>query len=209
MKKLFVIIAIFASTMVAHAQFGVLGSLNLSKMNGVMNPVENKSSVLFGAGVLYKIDLGSGFAIQPALTYQLKGAEFREDVGALDNYSKSRAGFVELGLGAQWGPDLLAFRPYLFVEPFVGYGVNGYESQKLAQAEYSRKDVVTAARNKMEYGVGAGVGVEIASHFQISWQLFRNMNKLYQADKLTAGYQSPYEHLKNYQGMKVTLAFLF
>ena len=209
MKKIFVIIAIFASTMVAHAQFGIQGSLNLSKMNGVMNPVENKNAVLFGAGVLYKIDLGAGFALQPALTYQVKGAEFREDVGALDNYCKSRAGFVELGLGAQWGPDLLAFRPYLFVEPFVGYGVNGNEYQRLAQADYSKKDVATEARNKIEYGVGAGFGIEIASHFQISWQLFRNMNKLYQADKLTAGYQSPYEHLKNYQGMKVTLAFLF
>ena len=209
MKKVFVIIALLASTMVAHAQFGILGGMNLSKMNGVKNPVENKYSVLFNAGVLYKIDLGAGFALQPALTYQVKGAEFREDVGALDNFCKSRAGFVELGLGAQWGPDLLAFRPYVFVEPFVGYAVTGNEYQKLAQADYSKSDVVSDARNKLAYGAGAGFGVEIASHIQISWQLFRNMNKLYKSDKLTAGYQSPYEHLKNYQGMKVTLAILF
>ena len=210
MKKLFVIAALFVSMAAANAQqFGVIGGLNLSKMDGVKNPVENKNMTLFSAGVLYKMDLGAGFAVQPTLTYQVKGAEFKEDVGVLDNFCKSRAGFVELGIGAQWGPDLLAFRPYLFVEPFVGYGVGGYESQRLASADYSNLDVATEARNKLEYGVGAGVGLEIANHVQLSWQLFRNMGKLYQDDKLTDGYKSPYQHLKNYQGMKLSLAILF
>ena len=211
MKKLLVIIALFASMAAAHAQFGVIGGLNLSKMDGVMKPIDNKNVTLFSAGVLYKMDLGAGFAVQPALTYQVKGAEFQENlVGeGMDNVNKSRAGFVELGIGAQWGPDLLAFRPYLFVEPFVGYGVTGYEAQRLAKADYTKHDAIIDARNKLAYGFGAGVGLEIADHIQLSWQLFRNMGKLYQDDKLAEGYKSPYGHLKNYQGMKVSLAILF
>ena len=212
MKKLFVIAALFLSVAAASAQqFGVIGGLNLSKMDGVKNPLENKNVTLYSAGVLYKMDLGAGFAVQPVLSYQVKGAQFQEDLvgGGMDNVNKSRAGFVELGLGAQWGPDLLAFRPYLFVEPFIGYNVTGYEAQSLARADFSKKDIATEARNKLEYGVGAGFGLEIADHIQISWQLFRNMGKLYQDDKLTEGYQSPYAHLKNYQGMKVSLAILF
>ena len=67
MKKLFVIAALFASMVAANAQIGVKGGLTLSTMNGADKPKENKSMALFEAGVLYKADLGAGFAIQPAL----------------------------------------------------------------------------------------------------------------------------------------------
>ena len=119
----------------------------------------------------------------------------------------TRSNNVELGLGLQWGPDLLAFRPYLFVEPFMGYSLGGKESQKLANADFSN-DKALQARNKLEYGVGAGFGVEIASHVQISWQLFRNFGALYNTSKL-GEIKYPYDHLKNYQGMKINLAILF
>lgn len=208
MRKLFVIATLFASMVVANAQqLGVTGGLTLSKMNGVTNPKETKAVVLYSAGVVYKADLGAGFAIQPELLWQVKGANVQENVGALDNLTVSRSNNVELGLGLQWGPDLLAFRPYLFVEPFLGYSVGGKESQKLANADFS-KDKVLEARNKLEYGVGGGIGVEIASHIQLSFQLFRNMGPLYKADKLGEN-KYPYEHLKNYQGMKINLAILF
>ena len=124
MKKIFVIAALFASMAVASAQqLGVKGGLTLSTMNGASSPKDNKAMVLYEAGVLYKADLGAGFAIQPALAYQVKGATLKQA-----NDVKSKTGFVELSLGAQWGPDLLAFRPYVFVEPYGGYGVTGNES---------------------------------------------------------------------------------
>ena len=208
MRKLFVIATLFASMVVANAQqLGVTGGLTLSKMNGVTNPKETKAVVLYSAGVVYKADLGAGFAIQPELLWQVKGANVQENKGALDNVTVSRSNLVELGFGAQWGPDLLAFRPYIFVEPYVGYCVGGKELQKLANAEFSN-DKVLQAKNKLEYGVGAGIGVEIASHVQISWQLFRNMGPLYKTEKL-GEIKYPYDHLKNYQGMKINLAILF
>jgi len=208
MKKIFAIAALFASMAVASAQqLGVTGGLTLSSMNGVTNPKDTKAVALYSAGILYKADLGAGFAIQPELLWQVKGANVQENTGALDNLTVSRSNNVELGLGLQWGPDLLAFRPYIFVEPFVGYSVGGKENQKLASADFSR-DVVLNARNKLEYGLGAGIGVEIASHVQISWQLFRNLGPLYKTDQL-GEVKYPYDHLKNYQGMKINLAILF
>ena len=213
MKKLFVIAALFASMAVASAQqFGVKGGLTLSTMNGASNPKENKSMVLYEAGILYKADLGAGFAIQPGLAYQVKGATLKQS-----NDVQSKTGFVELSLGAQWGPDLLAFRPYVFVEPFIGYGVTGNENLTVSGTSISVENINKAlqenAKNKLEYGVGAGLGLEIASHVQLSCQLFRNFGKLYKDSELDSGtlkdIKASYKDLKSYQGVKFTLAILF
>lgn len=212
MKRLFVLAALFATVAVASAQqLGVKGGLTLSTMNGADSPNDNKAVVLYEAGVLWKADLGAGFAIQPALAYQVKGADLKQN-----NDVTSRTGFVEASLGAQWGPDLLAFRPYLFVEPFIGYGVTGKETLTLSGLDmladkYSAP--LEEAKNKLEYGLGAGVGLEVANHVQLSCQVFRNFGKLYKEDHLDTGeltsIKASYKDLKHYQGVKFTLAILF
>jgi hypothetical protein len=213
MKKIFVIAALFASMAVASAQqLGFKGGLTLSGMNGADAPKDNKSMALYEAGILIKADLGAGFAVQPALAYQVKGASLKQT-----NLVNSKTGFVEASLGLQWGPDLLAFRPYVFVEPFVGYGVTGTETltgiSTGATAQNINEALQDLAKNKLEYGVGAGLGLEITSHIQLSCQLFRNFGKLYkdgELDKDTLKNIKPsYKDLKNYQGLKLTLAILF
>ena len=212
MKKILVVAALFASMAAASAQqFGVIGGLSLSTMDGAKNPDENKLMTLYQAGVLYKADLGAGFAIQPTLSYSVKGANLKQN-----NDVVSKTGFAELSVGLQWGPDLLAFRPYLFVEPFVGYGVTGSEILRMSGTETTVASINKAldeAKNKLEYGVGVGLGVEIASHIQLSCQLFRNFGPLYKADSLNTGdlkdIKSSYVDLKNYQGVKINLAILF
>ena len=214
MKKILVIAALFASVMAASAQqFGVKGGLTLSTVGGADNPKENKDVALYEAGVVYKLDLGSGFAVQPALGYQVKGAKFEQNI--TQNTVETKTGFVELSVGAQWGPDLLAFRPYVFVEPFIGYAVSGNES--LTNRTGITVDKINAAlpnaKNKLEYGLGAGIGLEIAYHIQLSCQIFNNFGKLYKEDQLDKdelkGIKSSYVNLKNYQGVKLTLAVLF
>ena len=65
MKKFIAIVAFFAAVTVANAQqFGLKGGLTLSTINGADTPKDNKAMVLYEAGVLYKADLGAGFAIQ-------------------------------------------------------------------------------------------------------------------------------------------------
>ena len=111
------------------------------------------------------------------------------------------------------GPDLLAFRPFLFVEPFVGYGVTGQETVGASTPSEKYSAALTQAKNKLEYGVGAGIGLEITSHIQLSWQLYRNFGALYTEDGLAVSDLSVvnylYKGLKNYQGMKLSLAILF
>ena len=214
MKKLFVIAALFVSV-AANAQFGVKGGLTLSTMNGADSPKDNKAMMLYEAGILYKAELGSGFVLQPALAYQVKGATLKQK-----NEVMSKTGFAEFSLGLQWGPDVDAFRPYLFVEPFVGYGLTGKETITTTTSSGSTVSVDSInealqknAKDKLEYGVGAGVGVEIASHVQLSAQLFRNLGKLYKDSELDNGdlknIKQSYVGLKSYQGVKFTLAFLF
>ena len=212
MKKLIAIAALFAAAVFANAQqIGFKGGLTLSTMNGADTPKDNKSMMLYEAGVLYKADLGAGFAIQPALAYQVKGATLQQN-----NDVNSKTGYAEFSIGAQWGPDLLAFRPYLFVEPFVGYAVTGDERLTLSGSTLSIESIDSAlkeAKNKLEYGLGAGVGLEVTSHIQLSCQVFRNFGQLYKEDQLNAGelinIKSSYKELKHYQGVKFTLAILF
>ena len=210
MKKVMFIAALFLSMAANAQQFGVIGGMSLSKMDGSDNIKNDKNAVQYQAGVVYKADLGAGFAVQPSLTYQVKGANI--DQGN-DVVSKSKTGFVELGIGAQWGPDLLAFRPFLFVEPFVGYGVTGEETVGASSPSEKYGTALTQAKNKLEYGVGAGIGLEITSHIQLSWQLYRNFGALYTQDGLAVSDLSLvnylYKDLKNYQGMKLSLAILF
>ena len=216
MKKFLVIAALFASVMAANAQqFGVKGGLTLSTVGGADNPKENKDVVLYEAGVVYKADLGAGFAIQPALGYQMKGAKFQQN--STQNNVETKTGFVELSVAAQWGPDLLAFRPYVFVEPYLGYVVTGQESLTNRAGTPASNDVKAAlhkeAKNKLEFGAGAGVGLEVTRHIQLSCQYFNNFGKLYKEDRLNKddlkGIKSSYVNLKSYQGIKFTLAVLF
>ena len=214
MKKILVIAALFASVMAASAQqFGVKGGLTLSTVGGSDNPKENKDVILYEAGVLYKADLGGGFAIQPALGYQLKGAKFQQN--STQNTVETKTGYVELSVGAQWGPDLLAFRPYVFVEPFIGYAVSGKESltNRAGTTVEKINAAIPEAKNKLEFGAGAGIGLEVTRHIQVSCQLFQNFGKLYKEDRLNKddlkGIKSSYVDLKSYQGVKVTLAVLF
>ena len=214
MKKILVIAALFASVMAASAQqFGVKGGLTLSTVGGSDNPKENKDVILYEAGVLYKVDLGGGLAIQPALGYQLKGAKFQQN--STQNTVETKTGYVELSVGAQWGPDLVAFRPYVFVEPFIGYAVSGKESltNRAGTTVEKINAAIPEAKNKLEFGAGAGIGLEVTRHIQVSCQLFQNFGKLYKEDRLNKddlkGIKSSYVDLKSYQGVKVTLAVLF
>ena len=214
MKKVLFIAALFCSMAAYAQQFGVIGGMSLSTMNGASHPEDDKAAIQYQAGVVYKVDLGAGFAVQPSLTYQVKGANMEQGNNVT---TKSNTGFVELGVGAQWGPDLLAFRPYLFVEPFIGYGVTG--SEKVGWSSISEDllkkyaDALDEAKNKLEYGLGGGIGLEIANHIQLSCQLYRNFAPLYKNDEFGAGnlatVKSFYEGVKSYQGIKISLAILF
>ena len=180
----------------AHAQFGFLVGLTSSSVK----MSQEDAISLYHAGLTYQIDLPYYFSLQPALLYQVKGANVGHLDTATDDDFKLKTGFVELPLAIQWGPQLAAFRPYVFAEPFVGYQISS--SVKGEGAVFS--ETLENELKKVEYGFGLGGGIEIASHIQLSCQWFKNLGKFSEggnvADKAKNG---------NYQGIKVTLGILF
>lgn len=202
MKKILtLIVALVATATVAHAQFGIIGGLNFSNAkfeNASQFADAAKNATLFHAGVAWKMDLPLGFALQPELTYQVKGAK-------LESFStqelKYKNGYIELGAGVQWGPDLIIARPYVFAEPFIGYLVN--PDKTISNASDVTK--------KLEYGIGLGAGVEVFKHIQVSVQWFRNLGNVVDtnADKITGSDWQKIKDLKTYQGVRLSLGIFF
>ncbi len=200
MKKILtLIVALVATATVAHAQFGIVGGLNFSKTDIKVSSFieEAKNVTLYHAGVAWKMKLPLGFAIQPELTYQVKGAKLEQFKGEELKYKN---GYIELGAGVQWGPDLIIARPYVFAQPFIGYLVN--PNKEIAAV----KDVT----NKLEYGIGLGGGVELFKHFQLSVQWFKNLGKLVNGNvSSTDQLVNEVKDLKSYQGVRVSLGIFF
>ena len=212
MKRIFTLVAVAAASLMmaaqAHAQFGIVAGLTSSKANAG-EAVKDFDEVLIcdmestDAGLTYKIDLGAGFAIQPAVIYQVKGAKI-ESVGET-TADQLKTGFVEIPVGIQWGPDLMAFRPYVFAEPFIGYQITSSDKGNASFSDWSAQ-----AKNKFEYGFGLGGGIEIASHIQLSAQWFKNLGNMFgDSAKSSSEAWEAAKDVKNFQGIKVTLGILF
>ena len=202
MKRFLTLVAAVAASMIlaagAHAQFGFLVGLTSSSVK----MASSDAISLYHAGLTYKIDLPSGFAIQPAVLYQVKGANVGQLGTATDEDFKVKTGFVEVPLGLQWGPHLAAFRPYVFAEPFIGYRVSSTD-----RGNETFRDWASQAKNKFEYGFGLGAGLEISEHLQLSVQWFNNLGTMFSQPAET-GTES-LEKVKNFEGIKFSLAILF
>jgi hypothetical protein len=202
MKRFLTLVAAVAASMIlaagAHAQFGFLVGLTSSSVK----MASSDAISLYHAGLTYKINLPSGFAIQPAVLYQVKGANVGQLGTATDEDFKVKTGFVEVPLGLQWGPHLAAFRPYVFAEPFIGYRVSSTD-----RGNESFRDWASQAKNKFEYGFGLGAGLEISDHLQLSVQWFNNLGVMF-SKPAEAGAES-LEKVKNFEGIKFSLAILF
>ena len=202
MKRFLTLVAAVAASMIlaagAHAQFGFLVGLTSSSVK----MASSDAISLYHAGLTYKINLPSGFAIQPAVLYQVKGANVGQLGTATDEDFKVKTGFVEVPLGLQWGPHLAAFRPYVFAEPFFGYRVSSTD-----RGNETFRDWASQAKNKFEYGFGLGAGLEISEHLQLSVQWFNNLGTMFSQPAET-GTES-LEKVKNFEGIKFSLAILF
>ena len=202
MKRFLTLVAAVAASMIlaagAHAQFGFLVGLTSSSVK----MASSDAISLYHAGLTYKIDLPSGFAIQPAVLYQVKGANVGQLGTATDEDFKVKTGFVEVPLGLQWGPHLAAFLPYVFAEPFIGYRVSSTD-----RGNETFRDWASQAKNKFEYGFGLGAGLEISDHLQLSVQWFNNLGAMF-SKPAESGTES-LGKVKNFEGIKFSLAILF
>ena len=213
MKRIFTLLAVAAVSLAlaseANAQFGFIAGITSSKTSMKDAADDVKNITLYHAGVTCKMDLGLGFAIQPSLLYQVKGA----NLGSLSSSTTSedfklKTGYLEVPVNVQWGPDLLAFRPFVFAEPFIGYQISSSDKGNETFSDWTEQ-----AKNKVEYGIGLGGGLEITSHIQLSCQWFKNMGSLFKDGEIdttgASSFASSYKDLKNYSGIKFSVAILF
>ena len=130
----------------AQAKWGVTAGLNFNTSK--FSEVDVKARTGWSVGGTCLVDLPLGFSVQPSLLYHQKGAN-------ITNELSQSMGFLELPVSVQWGPDLLLFRPFLDVSPFVGYGIN-----TKVKSDFT-KGALQDSLNRLEYGVGVGVGLDV------------------------------------------------
>ena len=231
MKKIIIVLAALALMVPASAQglkladgihYGVVGGFTSSGTN--IKDFSPKHIALYHAGITAKFNLGIGFAIQPSLIYQVKGVKL-SDMQLGDEFVHQfdyKLGYLELPVNIQWGPDLMAFRPYAFVEPFIGYAVNNDLIEKIKTEDLgdSTPDKVKNGwkeygLKRFEYGLGLGAGFEFW-RIQLSAQWFWNFGNLYDNDtervdgnRIAQNIKHAFTEKKNFQGVKVSLAILF
>lgn len=217
MKKLLILLVsaaalLFMSPAGAFAQgrFGVIGGMTLS--NAERQSLNRSTMNRFHAGVTFQMKLPFGFSIQPALMYHVKGAKLGGVIQntELNNTCDLTIGYLELPVSVQWGPDLLLFRPFLDVTPFVGYGLNNKLS--IPGADVIKNTWNGNAISRWEYGLGLGIGLEIWK-FQVIGRYNWNMGSLLDIKEDMAGgvgsvLKNSFERGK-FGGFTLTAAILF
>ena len=178
MKKFIVIVASLLIAVSAHAQLGVVAGITSSKatIDAALSDVQNITQ--YHVGLTYKIDLGI-IAIQPSLIYNVKGAKIAEfkAVGDISSFDYKN-GYLELPVQIQAGLNLGVARIYAIAEPFIGYAItNSTQSSNGNKIDVKWNEV----KNKLEYGVGVGAGIELIKHVQVSARYFWNLGNVEKA----------------------------
>jgi hypothetical protein len=132
MKRFFLILGILLSTVSfanAKGGFGVKAGLNFQSLDDIsfsnINYTLNRKTG-WNAGILYKISLPLGFAVQPELMYShSRGIGKDLSMGNIGlNQGEYTIDNLQLPVVVQWGVDLFMFRPYLQIAPYIGYTIS-------------------------------------------------------------------------------------
>ena len=137
------------------------------------------------------MDLGA-ITLQPSLIYNVKGTQLSEATAGGDYTADFKTGYLELPVQLQLGLNLGGFRPYVFAEPFVGFAITNeftksFETALGTETETSDasnqwENIGTDLKDRLEYGVGAGVGIDLLNSLQISVRYYWNMGQLYNGE---------------------------
>ena len=95
-----------------RARAGIAVGVTSSSSNA--KNVDANSIGRYQVGLTAQLPIAFGFAVQPSVFYQTKGTKL-SDIGPEKFKLDAKAGYLEIPVQLQWGPDLVAFRPYVFV----------------------------------------------------------------------------------------------
>lgn len=201
MKKVFFVIALalLSTSLFAQNGFGVKAGLNFNSMSDIsLNDPKGSydGKTGFHVGAFYKVGLPLGFALQPELLYTQKGGT----VASLPDVPKTdvKMHYVQLPVNIQWGVDLVLFRPFLLVSPYIGYAIakgDGFS------------DIKWSNFNKFEYGIGLGAGLEVWK-FQVSGRYCWDLGKIGTFKEDMKNLNSVMKDAKN-KGFELSIAYIF
>ena len=215
MKKIIIAIAALFVAATASAQIGISAGLTSSSttLDGAYSDVVSGAVNQYHVGLTYKIGIGNLLAIQPSVLYNVKGSNFNvEDLTSTSLNFKT--GFVEVPVQVQLGFGLGTLaRVYALAEPYVGYAITNEVTTKSAiAAAANTQQTWDNVKNRLEYGVGVGAGVELLRHLQVSVKYFWTLSDLYglQDAKLVNIIKSLGNiNMKNANGVAATVTILF
>lgn len=214
MKKIFVILASAAmmlSTVSANAgglKLGVIAGGTSTNVADVTNIDNAKNNLNLMAGISLQIPLPLGFSIQPDVLYLTK-TTYANVGNVVNEITQYDCGYFEIPVSLQWGPDLLLFRPFVEVAPFIGFAVNN-----LTQVFDGSTDAKTSLKNtwdgidRFAYGVAFGGGIDIWK-LQVAYHYSMNLGSF-------GDFSQAAEEIKNFdinqgtfQGHTITLSYYF
>ena len=191
---------------------GVIVGANFANIDDVSGRV----AAGYHAGVTYKFNLPLGFAVQPALMYNLKSS-IVESAIAKESELSLNVGYAELLTSIQWGPDLILFRPFVDVAPYIGYAVNNdFEKTTLLNNAISGTwENKWDGLNRLEYGFGVGLGLEIWK-LQVVGRYNWNLGSLYNSEGKLNEWSEMLSNAKdsvlngnNFSGVTLSVSLLF
>ena len=204
MKKAIIAIAALFVALSANAQIGVVAGLTSSSTNVEAAVADIKNVNQYHVGITYKIGIGNMLVIQPALIYNMKGTQLGDIAGLDDVDVNYKTGYLELPVQVQLGFGIGSIaRVYGFAEPFVGYAITN-QVQGLGDTVKNWDNV----KNRLEYGVGLGAGVELFRHLQVSVKYFWDLGDVYGAE-ITFGDVTKDIATSKCSGIAASVAFLF
>ena len=202
MKRLFATVvaalALCCISASAQAKWGVTAGLNFNTSK--FSEIDVKAKTGWSAGATCLVDLPLGFSIQPSLLYHQKGANITNEIA-------QNMGFIELPVSVQWGPDLLVFRPFIDVTPYIGYALSNEVTTSLADFKFSSWQ----GKERFEYGLGIGAGINVWK-LQLIARYNWNFGSLYNVegwDDIKSELKGLSAENENFGGVTLSLAFLF
>ncbi|HIZ85669.1 MAG TPA: PorT family protein [Candidatus Coprenecus stercoravium] len=164
-------------------------SVNRFELGYISESVSNYTG--FTAGVAFSFDLPvRGMTIQPELNYVSKGAFFRGE-----NNVRFRTDYIELPVNIQAGLDLILFRPFIMVSPYIGCAV--YKQPGTLPWDHL---------NRFEYGIGIGGGIDfwkMQLQVKYNWNIGGLVKNVSDSDLLRSVRKG------NFRGLEVNLVFFF
>ena len=187
MKRIIVALAALFLGIAANAQVGVIAGVTSSSttLEDAKNDLMAGDITQYHVGLTTKMDLGV-ITLQPSLIYNVKGTRLEDFDSKSINF---KTGFLELPVQIQVGIPIAGFRPYAFVEPFVGYAITNSAGGQSTNSQNIQNKLQSVKwdniKNRLEYGAGLGAGVDIFNRLQVSVRYFWNLGELYDGAEIS------------------------